>query len=193
MESLCEVSMGGDDETADETSWLASFHAGDRAVLENVYRECFQAVSAATSRILRDVDAETVTHEVFLRVLSDTKVRESFQGGNLSSWLARIATRAAIDRYRRLRRETEPVDDAPDVDPRRVDDEVEAKMLVERFRKEKLPPKWDAVFEARFLRQLPQREAARELGMQRSTLAYQEQQIRALLQRFLLEDLEEPS
>jgi RNA polymerase sigma-70 factor, ECF subfamily len=187
MESLCEVSMGGDD----ETSWLASFHAGERAVLEQVYRDCFKVVSAATGRILREVDAETVTHEVFLRLLSDATVRESFHGGNIAAWLGQMATRAAIDRYRRLRRETEPVDDAAEADPRRVDDEVEAKMLVERFKKERLPPKWAAVFEARFLRQLPQRDAARELGMQRSTLVYQEQQIRALLERFLLEEPEE--
>src|SRR5688572_25658047 len=160
----------------DESAFVASFHAGDRKVLERVYRDCFKAVWMATSRILRDVDAETVTHEVFLRVLSDAKVRESFTGGSICSWLAQIGTRAAIDRYRRLRRETNAIDDAPEVDPRRVDDEVEAKMLVERFRKERLPPKWESVFEARFLRQLPQRTAAKELGMQRSTLAYQEQQ-----------------
>jgi RNA polymerase sigma-70 factor (ECF subfamily) len=57
---------------------------------------------------------------------------------------------------------------------------------VERFCREHLPAKWAKVFDARFLRQLPQREAARELGIQRSTLAYQEQQVRELLTAFLL-------
>ena len=47
---------------------------------------------------------------------------------------------------------------------------------------------WAPVFESRFIKQLPQREAAKELGMPRTTLVYQEQKIRALLQRFLLGD-----
>jgi RNA polymerase sigma-70 factor (ECF subfamily) len=68
-----------------------------------------------------------------------------------------------------------------------MDDEVDARMLVERFRKESLPEKYLPVFEARFIRQLPQREAAASLSMQRSTLAYQEERIRTLLRDFLLE------
>ena len=64
---------------------------------------------------------------------------------------------------------------------------VTAAMVIERFRKTVLPPKWDAVFEARFLKQLGQREAAMVLGMHRTTLMYQEHRIRALLQKFVLE------
>lgn len=60
-------------------------------------------------------------------------------------------------------------------------------MLVERFQREVLPPKYRALFDARFLRQLPQREAARELGIERSTLAYQEQRVRELLESFFLD------
>ena len=179
------------DEAGDGATWLAAFHAGDRGVLETCYRDHFAAALGAARRVLRDVDAETVTHEVFLRLLSEPKVRESFRGGNLGAWLVQVATRAAIDHYRRLRRETEPVDDhtaAANSDPRSADDELEAKMLVERFVDEHLPPQWRGVFEVRFLRQLPQRDAARELGMHRTTLVYQEQRIRALLERFLMGD-----
>jgi RNA polymerase sigma-70 factor, ECF subfamily len=61
-------------------------------------------------------------------------------------------------------------------------------MLVERFRTEVLPEKLRPLFEARFIRQIPQRDAAEELGIPRSTLVYQEQQIRELLETFLLGD-----
>lgn len=43
------------------------------------------------------------------------------------------------------------------------------------------------MFELRFLHQLPQRDAASRLGINRTTLAYREVRIRRLLKRFLLE------
>ena len=51
-----------------------------------------------------------------------------------------------------------------------------------------LPPAWRPVFEARFLQHLNQSEAATQLGMRRTTLAYRELRIRALLRKFLLEE-----
>ncbi|MBL8610271.1 MAG: sigma-70 family RNA polymerase sigma factor [Myxococcales bacterium] len=174
-----------------DLAWLDRFHAGERGVLEACYREHVGGVLAKATRILRGVDAETVTHEVFYRLLSDEKTRRGFTGGSFGSWIGRVATNAAIDHHRRRRREVEGDADTLDADPARFDEEVEAKMLVERFRREKLPEKWAGVFDARFLRQLPQREAAAELGMQRSTLAYQEEQIRALLTAFLLDEEDE--
>ena len=105
-----------------------------------------------------------------------------------------VAANRAIDVARRLRRE-EPseAEDAAGADvpvAPRFDDAVDAKMLVDRFVREQLPPAWAGVFDARFMRQLPQREAAAELGMQRTTLVYQEQRIRELLRKFLLEGSE---
>ena len=175
-------------EIANDPAWLARFHTGERAILEQCYRDHFAKVLAAAARILAGVDAETVAQEVFFRLLSDEKTRQAFGGGNLGAWVAKVAANAAIDHHRRHRREVgqEPVDEASDLDTGRLEDELDAKLLVERFRRERLPPKWSGVFEVRFLRQLPQREAALELGMQRSTLAYQESQIRALLSDFLL-------
>ena len=168
--------------------WLDRFHAGERAVLEQCYRDHFAKALAAATRILSGIDAETVTHEVFYRLLSDERTRRGFGGGNLGAWIAKVAANAAIDHHRRRRREVgeEAKDHTPDVDAARMEDELDAKILVDRFCRERLPPKWNGVFEVRFLRQLPQREAALELGIQRSTLAYQEQQIRALLSDFLL-------
>jgi RNA polymerase sigma-70 factor (ECF subfamily) len=42
------------------------------------------------------------------------------------------------------------------------------------------------VFDARFIQQLDQPEAARLLGMHRTTLIYQEYRVRTLLKRFVL-------
>jgi RNA polymerase sigma-70 factor (ECF subfamily) len=178
----------------EEAKWLERFVAGDRAVIEQCYREHVGRVLSVAGRVLGSVDAETVTHEVFYRLLSDAELRASYRGGNLGAWLSQVASNAAIDNLRRRKREVSRDADpqnGSDVDEARFDEEVEAKMLIDRFRGERLPAKWRAVFEVRFLRQLPQRDAARELGMQRTTLVYQEQRIRELLEAFLL-DTEKP-
>jgi RNA polymerase sigma-70 factor, ECF subfamily len=174
----------------EEASWLERFHAGERTVIEQCYREHVGRVLVAAGRVLGSVDAETVTHELFYRLLSDAELRGSYRGGNLGAWLSQVASNAAIDSLRRRKREVGPVaadQSAPVVDETRFDEEVEAKLLIERFCRERLPAKWHPVFEARFLRQLPQRDAARELRMPRTTLVYQEQRIRELLEAFLLE------
>jgi RNA polymerase sigma-70 factor (ECF subfamily) len=180
------------DPVAPEGEWLASFHAGDARVIERCYRDHHRTVAAAVRRMLSAADAETVTHEVFYRLLSNRSLRESFEGGNFVAWLTRVATNSAIDHRRRYRREQgHPVegiwslqDSGAEAD--RLDDELEAKRLVERFCRECLPAEWRPVFHARFIRHLPQRAAAAEIGMRRSTLAYQETRIRALLTQFLL-------
>jgi RNA polymerase sigma-70 factor (ECF subfamily) len=169
-----------------EDDFVARFRAGHRETLEKTYRDAFTRVAAAAGRVLSSVDAETVTHEVFFRMLSDADFRASFRGGNIVAWLAQVAANAAIDTVRRRHREVGEAEN-DDADPARFDEEVEAKMLIERFVAERLPQKFHALFDARFIRQLPQREAAAELRMQRSTLAYQEDRIRELLESFLLE------
>ncbi|MEA2746444.1 MAG: hypothetical protein QOI41_587 [Myxococcales bacterium] len=178
----------------DEAFDLEGFHAGDRGTLERVYREHYTKVARAAASVLAPADAETVTHEVFHRLLSSAKMRESFKGGELGAWLARVAKNQALDFRRRYARETsleEGVADAPDMTTTTTEsaqgDSLSAAMVIERFRKTVLPPKWGAVFEARFLKQLGQREAAIALGMHRTTLMYQEHRIRALLQKFVLE------
>ncbi|AKU94396.1 RNA polymerase sigma-70 factor, ECF subfamily [Labilithrix luteola] len=177
----------------DGTEWLARFHAGERRVLEECYREHFARVVGVSARLVGPIDAETVAHEIFFRLLSSAEFRRGYQGGSLGSWLSQVATNAAIDNLRRRKREVPsenaPLEATPPVDE--LEQEVMAKVLVERFRRECLPPKWEGVFDARFLRQLPQRDAARELGIHRTTLVYQEARIRSLLERFLL-DSESP-
>ena len=116
-------------------------------------------------------------------------MRATFRGGNLGAWLARVTTNRAIDHKRRYARE-EPL--SPELPARAAEsdgsDRVSAKLVIERFRRERLPPKWEPVFQKRFLEQLGQREAAVALGMSRTTLMYQEHRIRALLRTFVLED-----
>lgn len=175
--------------TGTPADWLDAFHAGERWALEDCYREHSARVIAAARGVLGGVDAETVTHEVFFRLLSQPKMREGFRGGNLGAWLVQVAMNAAIDDLRRRRREvvmpaTSAVDERVAVEPSQ---ELDAKLLVDRFRSAVLPPELDSVFEARFLRQLTQRDAAQELGIPRSTLVYQEQRIRTMLEEFLLD------
>jgi RNA polymerase sigma-70 factor (ECF subfamily) len=177
----------------DEALDLEGFHAGDRGTLERVYRAHYARVARAAASVLAPADAETVTHEVFHRLLSSPKMRESFKGGELGAWLSRVAKNQALDFRRRYARETsleEGMADGPETagaTEGAQGDSLSAAIVIERFRKTVLPPKWDAVFEARFLKQLGQREAALALGMHRTTLMYQEHRIRALLQKFVLE------
>jgi RNA polymerase sigma-70 factor (ECF subfamily) len=169
---------------------LVGFHEGTSAAFELCYRDHFDTVDAAVGRILRGADRETVVHDVFARLMADRGLRESFRGGSLGAWLATVARNLAIDFARRQRFES-PAGALPGGAARQADDEalergVEVRLLVERFRRECLPSRWAPVFEARFLLQLDQPEAARRLGISRTTLAYQEYRVRRLLRRFAL-------
>jgi RNA polymerase sigma-70 factor (ECF subfamily) len=171
-------------------SWLARFHAGDREVLAACYRDHFATVEAAVRRYVGGADQETVVHDVFYSLLSSRRTRQGFHGGSLGAWLTTVARNRAIDYLRAHAR-------LGSVDPRTAEalpsegpdpaQQAEARLLIERFRRELLPDRWVAVFEARFVRQLSQREAAAALGCSRTTLAYQEHRVRRLLRRFLLQ------
>jgi RNA polymerase sigma-70 factor (ECF subfamily) len=169
--------------------WLRRFHDGDRKVIEELYREHFGTVGRAVGPVLGAADRETVVHEIFLRLLTQPALRTSFRDGDLGAWLTVIARNHAIDFTRRRNREI-LAGTAVEVPASGAADSGEAgahaRVLVERFRKDVLPPKWSGVFEARFIRQLNQPEAAAALGIGRTTLAYQEARVRRLLRRFLL-------
>jgi RNA polymerase sigma-70 factor, ECF subfamily len=185
------VSRGvGGGELLLEMEWVDRFYAGERQVLEQVYRENFDHVFIVVGSVLQGADRETVIHEVFLKVIHSESFRRSFHGGDLGAWLAAVARNQAIDHARRRSREAPSgVDLGREVpDDTRPERAAEARLLIERFRNEVLPPRWQAVFEARFLQNLTQTEAAEALGTHRTTLAYQELRIRRLLRKFLLED-----
>jgi RNA polymerase sigma-70 factor (ECF subfamily) len=167
--------------------WLGRFHDGDRVVLEEVYRQHFSTVQRAVGPVLGAADRETVIHEIFFRLLTQPALRSSFRDGDLGAWLTVISRNHAIDFARRSQREV-PVGMGLERPTAGESGEAgaHARVLVEKFRRDILPPKWSGVFETRFVRQLSQPEAAASLGISRTTLAYQEARVRLLLRRFLL-------
>jgi RNA polymerase sigma-70 factor (ECF subfamily) len=178
----------------EDSAWLEAFRRGDRDVIEACYRRYYPVVEAAIGSILGIADRETVIHEVFFRLLSEQEMRQSFTGPSLGAWLSAIARNRAVDLARRSRREAlvpSPLDVAPEVpDPASHEDHV-MRLLLDRFRREHLTPEWAPVFEARFIRQMTQREAAHHIGITRTTLAYRELQLRRKLKAFML-STEEP-
>ena len=170
-------------------AWLERFHRGERASIESCYRVHFTTVEPAIGTLLTSADRETVIHELFSRLISQPDLRRSFQGRSLGAWLARVARNQAIDYRRRQGREVGadggPADEtsAPNWEA-----SADARLLIARFKQTQIPAGWLDVFEVRFLQQLPQREAARRLGIRRTTLAYRELRIRRLLRKFLVEE-----
>lgn len=175
---------------AEASDWLLRFHRGDRSTIEALYREHFDTVDGAVGRSLRGADRETVVHEVFYHLMTNAEARQGFHGGSLSAWLSTMARHKAIDYIRRQRREepmgTDPEEFAGDVASQAFDRRTEARMLLQQFRETIVPPKWRSVFDARFLQELDQPQAAKELGISRTTLAYREYRIRGMLRRFVL-------
>ncbi|MGD0679225.1 MAG: sigma-70 family RNA polymerase sigma factor [Polyangiaceae bacterium] len=158
--------------------------------MSQFYEDYFITVERAVGRVLRGADKETVTHEVFFRVMSSADLRASFRGGSLGAWISIVARNCAIDFWRRHQREqpTSPFDENASwtSSTGSFEASVEARELFERFRRLRLPAKWRGVFEARFVMQLNQAEAARRLGIHRTTLLYQELRVRQLLRNFVL-------
>jgi RNA polymerase sigma-70 factor, ECF subfamily len=177
-------------EQTEPTTWLDRFYGGDRKILEEIYQGQFDRIDAAVGTVLAGADRETVVHEVFLRLLRDLPFRRLFRGGDVGAWLAVVARNQAIDYSRRRNRESPSGIDLGSTIS--TGDELarsaEARLLIERFLRDVLPPTWLAVFQARFIAHLSQAEAAARLGKRRTTLAYQELRIRRLLRKFLLED-----
>jgi RNA polymerase sigma-70 factor, ECF subfamily len=174
---------------AEASAWLDQFHAGDRDVLEGIYHQHFHRIDTAVGTVLSGADRETVVHDVFLRVLRDEPFRRAFRGGDVGAWLAAVARNQAIDYARRRNREAPAgIDLGTTVADTDLLGRTEARMLIERFLRDILPPTWLNVFQARFVDHLSQAQAAASLGKRRTTLAYQELRIRRLLRKFLLEE-----
>jgi RNA polymerase sigma-70 factor (ECF subfamily) len=178
------------------SSWLEAFHRGDRRVLHECYVDHVDTAERAIRGILEGADKETVIHELFFRLISDGEVRAKFRGGSLRAWIGVAARNLAIDYARRRRRE-QPADLAPHATDgshphTTIEGSIEARQVVARFRETHLPEKYRRVFDARFVQQLDQSEAARALGMHRTTLVYQESRIRKILKSFLLRNAELP-
>jgi RNA polymerase sigma factor (sigma-70 family) len=162
----------------------ARFLRGDRDVLEQIYRESFEAVRRAAGRVLREpADRDGVVQQVFTEVVSSRTLRATFRGGDLSSWLSAIARHKAIDFARRERRLTDlSVIPEPSVTAGPLDD---FRHELERFAS-RLPEDRRRVLQLRFVAGMTQVEAAAELGMPRSTLEDWERQIKRALEEYLL-------
>jgi RNA polymerase sigma-70 factor, ECF subfamily len=170
-----------------DAAWVAAFHEGRPAVIEECYRDHYDTIVSTLGTLLCGADKETVVHEVFFRLLSLPELRRNFVGGHFAPWLLTVARNHALDFKRRVGRE-QPLDVVTEgqAAPAISEETLDAKRLVDDFRANHLPPQWAPVFEARFIRQLSQREAARALGLHRTTLAFRELRIRRLLRRVLL-------
>ena len=177
--------------TGEDSAWLDRFHRGDRRTLEDCYRQHFATVERAARTVLTRDEAETIIHEVFSRLVAAPELRRSFRGGAFGAWIATVGRNLAIDYRRRAGREVALGESAETTAADAAgswQDAADARLLVERFRREHLEPNWVGVFELRFLQQLPQRDAASRLGINRTTLAYRELRIRHALRRFLLDE-----
>jgi len=184
-EDSAQLNVSGDDD------FLARFHDGDRTLLANLYEQYFEVVDNCVRRLLDGVNRETVVQEFWCRLIATEELRKNYQGGSLAGWLATVARNQAIDFARRLNKEVPLTDDAKqrleaESDEQRAVEQAEAKMMIDQFIREILPAKWARVFQARFLERLSQREAARAVGISRTTLAYQELRLNALLTEFLV-------
>jgi len=182
---------GGAAQVGASDDWTRAFHAGERACLEDCYRNHLDTVDRVVTPIVTaGADRETLVHEVFFRLLNEESLRRNFRGGSFAAWLRVVARNQAIDYARRRQLEIHLPDDAtatsdPAVVPG-LEQQIDARLTLERFRKQVLPARWHRVFAARFVEQQDQPTAARSLGMRRTTLAYQEYRIRRLLRRFVL-------
>ncbi len=181
--------MNRHDKSSLPSDWLEGFYSGERRVMQECYTDFFDTVFQSVGRVLGGADQETVVHEVFFKLLSEEKMRRSFTGGSLGAWLSAVARNRAIDFWRKYRREQNAEPDFMDSVEHPASfgsiDRSDARITLERFHDELLPVKLKAVFKARFIQGLSQREAARSLGMLRTTLAYQERQVKRELRRFL--------
>lgn len=189
------MSAAGSLPSADSAEWLMRFHAGDRQVIAQIYREHGATITRVVGAILSGPDREGVIHDIFLQLIESEEMRRKFQGGSISAWLRQVARNRALDTYRRRSRRQELVEEAAqeaDVSeappsPERAVEAAWVNKLVERFTEEVLPAKWHRVFEVRFVKQLSQRDAAKVIGISRTTLAYQETRVRHLLRKFMLQ------
>jgi RNA polymerase sigma-70 factor, ECF subfamily len=181
-----DAPQGRDQPDEAQPDWLEAFHRGDRRVLERCYRQHFAVVERAARGLLGPADRETVIHEVFSQLIGRAEMRRSFRGGSLAAWLVAVTRNQALAYRRKIGREvgTDRAAGEEPVSPG-FEEETHARLLLERFQREHLSPPWQPVFELCLLRQMSQRDAARMLGLSRTTLAYRELRIRRALRRFL--------
>lgn len=200
-----KASVSADDSNAMQLTpdELEAFYRGDRDVLTRVYRGTVGAVEGAVMRYCRGPDAESVVHDVYLRLVEREDVRRKFDGRKLTTWLCTSARNRAIDLLRRQRRvsyfgdatsfegKLEPLESLGALDPEQalIQRDVLAKLraALDAFEADELPPLGDKIAAIYALRIRPERvsqvEAARRLGIPRGTLIERERKLIGRLSR----------
>lgn len=160
---------------------IAEARRGSNAALETLYRRYASLVARVAYRITgsRD-DAEDIVQDVFIGL---PEALRQFQGrGALDAWIHRIATRAALMRLRRSRRE-QPLESVPERG-RASADALAAKITVEHALT-KLPERLRLVFVLKEMEGYSHAEIAELLGIRAGTsevrLFRAMKQLRALL------------
>ena len=184
--------LSGDD--GGDGDWLQRWYAGDPEAIGWVYMKHFDDAVAGAGTIVPPWEREAVVHDLFLRFVGSESSRRSYKGGSFAAFLRTAARRLALDRWRKRRRTPEVSMPAEHAEGgantpsarQRILEHAANRQLLDRFRNHQLPEGLRSTFDARFLLQLTQREAAERLGVHRGTVIFREARVRWLLQRFLL-------
>jgi len=158
---------------------------GERAAVEELLRSHHAMIRAVCHRMVIDRhDAEDATQNALIAVV---RALPSFDGrSKFSTWVYRIATNAALDEIRRIRRRPLPVDEAS-LAPSPVADgsgAVDAQMVV-RAALARLPEEFRVAMVLRHVADLDYAEIAEILGVPvgtvRSRLSRGREQLQELL------------
>lgn len=145
------------------------FATGDLEAFELLFRQFHGDVYRWLVRLTRDpAAAEDLTVEVFWRIY---RARARFDvSRSLGAWARRIASNAAIDHLRKVRRETAAHPALPSPSARSAA-ERDLQIRIERAFV-RLPPKLRVVAELAFVDGWPQDEIAEALGISRTAVKF---------------------
>jgi len=151
----------------DEQAVVNAARDGDQGALSNLYEYYFPRVYRyVAARLASAQDAEDVTEEIFLRVISNLQ-RFSWRGLPFGAWVFRIARNEVVSHVRRQknRNQTAPLTEAiPSLEEDHVITvETEMTIAVIRQAAEKLPEAQRQVIALRFGAGLSVAETARAL------------------------------
>ena len=145
---------------------LERFARGDLDAFEQLFRQFHGEVHGWLVRLTRDpAAADDLTVEVFWRIY---RAHARFDATrSFGAWARRIASNAALDHLRHVRREQAPV--APPSSTPASSARSDRDVRVERAFLS-LPPKLRIVAELALVDELPQEEIANALGISRSAV-----------------------
>jgi RNA polymerase sigma-70 factor, ECF subfamily len=176
--------------------WVERVRDGDRAALEFLFRRYVNRVFGLAHALLRSrEEAEEVVTDTFLRVF---RFAGEWRGqGSFETWLLRIARNLCLDRLRRPRLLTLPLDDLGDASalllPVDQMDRTALRYLVEQAL-DRIPEEYRVALILRDVQGLSAREAAEVTGKGETAFRSLHQRARKALRdamRSLDEELEE--